>query len=107
VVLHFDGHAWSRAAQGSAGNPAQIAPDGSGGLWIPVPAIDGIDGADGQIMHLTGGHLTPAPLPVSPEEASVQSIANVPGTTRSFAAGFTHARFDPTFNVRAVLLQVN
>ena len=107
VVLHFDGHAWSRTAQGSAGNPAQIVPDGSGGLWIPVPAIDGIDGADGQIMHLTGGHLTPAPLPVSPEEASVQSIANVPGTTRSFAAGFTHARFDPTFNVRAVLLQVN
>ncbi len=38
---------------------------------------------------------------------SVQSIANVPGTTRSFAAGFTHARFDPISDVRAVLLQVN
>ena len=26
---------------------------------------------------------------------------------RSFAAGFTHARFGPAFGVRAVLLQVN
>jgi hypothetical protein len=37
----------------------------------------------------------------------VQSIATVPGTIRSFAAGFTHARFDPISGVRAVLLQVN
>jgi hypothetical protein len=107
VVLHFDGHAWSKATQGGAGNPWQIVPDGSGGLWIPVPTIDGIDGATGRIMHVTGGHLTQAPLPVSPEEVSVQSISNAPGTTRSFAAGFTHARFDPTSGVRAVLLQVN
>ena len=61
----------------------------------------------GQIVHFTGGHLHQAPLPVSPEEAIVQAIANVPGTTRSFAAGFTHARFDPASSVRAVLLQVN
>ena len=107
VVLHFDGHAWSRTAQGGAGNPRQIVPDGSGGLWIAVPTIDGIDGATGQIMHYAGGHLTAAPLPLSPENISVQSIANAPGTARSFAAGFTHARFDPSFNVRAVLLQVS
>jgi len=107
VLLHFDGHAWSKAAQGGTGNPVQIVPDGSGGLWIPVPTIDGIDGATGRIIHVTGGHLTDAPLPVSPDEVSVQSIATVPGTTRSFAAGFTHARFDPISGVRAVLLQIN
>jgi len=107
VVLHFDGHAWSKAAQGGAGNPWQIVPDGSGGLWIPVPTIDGIDGATGGIMHVVGGQLTQAPLPVSRDEVSVGSIANAPGTTRSFAAGFTHARFDPISGVRAVLLQVN
>jgi hypothetical protein len=58
-------------------------------------------------VHVIGGHLTGAPLPVSPEAISVQSIANAPGTTRSFAAGFTHARFDPISGVRAVLLQIN
>jgi hypothetical protein len=107
VVLHYDGHRWSKAAQGGTGNPGQIEPDGSGGLWIPVPTIDGIDGATGRIVHVIGGHLTGAPLPVSPEAISVQSIANAPGTTRSFAAGFTHARFDPISGVRAVLLQIN
>ena len=41
VVLHFNGHSWSKAAQGGFGNPSQIVPDGSGGLWIPVPFTAG------------------------------------------------------------------
>ena len=82
-------------------------PDGSGGLWIPVPAIDGIDGATGQIMHFTGGHLTPAPLPVSPEEVFRAVHRERPRHDPVLRGGFTHARFDPTFDVRAVLLQVN
>jgi hypothetical protein len=105
VVLHYDGHAWRTVARARAGNPVQIVPDGSGGLWIPVPTIEGIDGATGQIMHFTGGHLTTAPLPVSRDEVSVASVANAASTARSFAGGFTHARFDPASGVRAVLLQ--
>jgi hypothetical protein len=104
VVLHFDGHAWSKAAQGGFGNPAQIVPDGSGGLWIPVP---GIDGEPGQIVHFTGGKLQEATLPISGNRLIVQAIAHVPGTTRSFGAGQTHKKNSLGIGLHAVLLQVN
>ena len=104
VVLHFDGHSWSKAAQGGFGNPAQIVPDGSGGLWIPVP---GIDGEPGQIVHFTGGRLHEAPLPITGQRLIVQAIAHVPGTTRSFGAGQTHQKNSLGIGLHAVLLQVN
>jgi hypothetical protein len=104
VVLHFDGHSWSKAAQGGFGNPAQIVPDGSGGLWIPVPFTAG---GPGQIVHFTGGKLHEAPLPVSGQRLIVQAIAHVPGSTRSFGAGQIHRKNNPGTGLHAVLLQVN
>ncbi len=42
VVLHFNGSVWRKVAQGSYGlgtSPVQqVAADGHGGLWIPMPA---------------------------------------------------------------------
>jgi hypothetical protein len=51
-----------------------IVPDGSGGLWIPVP---GIDGEPGQIVHFTGGKLHEASLPITGQRLIVQAIAHV------------------------------
>jgi hypothetical protein len=104
VVLYFDGHAWSRAAQGGFGNPTQIVPDGSGGLWIPVPFTAG---GPGQIVHFTGGKMHEAPLPVSGQRLIVLAIAHVPGSTRSFGAGQIHRKNNPNTGLHAVLLQVN
>lgn len=42
VVLHYDGHAWAKVADGYYGAGAQpdqqVISDGHGGLWIPMPA---------------------------------------------------------------------
>jgi hypothetical protein len=104
VVLHFDGHHWTKVAQRGFGDPAQVVPDGSGGLWIPVP---GVDGEPGQILHFTGGKLHEAALPVPGNRLIVAAIASVPGTTRSFGAGQTHKKNTLGVGLHAVLLQVN
>ena len=91
VVLHFNGHAWSRAAESSAGGDdplGQVAPDGRGGLWIPVP---GSEGGPSQLLHYSGGHLTAAALPVGANRITVESVAWVPGTFQALAGGITHA----------------
>ncbi|MGH3274820.1 MAG: hypothetical protein ACRDNZ_10955 [Streptosporangiaceae bacterium] len=70
VILHFNGHAWSQAAtsdsvgslaQPGYGVPGQLAPDGQGGLWIPIPIGIAFGGA-GYLVHYSGGQLTAAAL---------------------------------------------
>lgn len=104
ILLHFNGHSWSKVAEHGFGDPAQVVPDGSGGLWIPVP---GLDGEPSQILHFTGGKLHEAPLPVSGQRLIVQAIAHAPGTTRSFGAGQTHRKNSLGIGLHAVLLQVS
>jgi hypothetical protein len=103
IVLHFDGHAWSKAAQGGFGNPAQVAPDGSGGLWIPALSA----ASSSQIIHFSGGKLHAAPLPGPANRLIVPAIANVPGSTRSFGAGQIHRKHSFGIGLHAVLLQIN
>ena len=91
VVLHYNGHAWSRVAESqTAGSEVfgQVAPDGRGGLWIPVPAAEG--GAS-HLMHYADGRLTAAVLPVAASRITVQAVAWVPGTFQALAGGLTHA----------------
>jgi hypothetical protein len=38
----YNGHHWSKVGQLMSSNPSQVIPDGSGGLWIPLPSADGI-----------------------------------------------------------------
>jgi hypothetical protein len=92
VVLHFNGHAWSRAAQSGAfaGDPAfgQVAPDGRGGLWIPMP---GNEGSAGHLVHYSGGRLTAAVLPVAANRVAPAAVAAIPGSWQALAGGLAHA----------------
>ena len=106
VILHYNGHSWAKVAQGSFGvgtSPLQqVASDGSGGLWIPMPAT----GAErSYLVHYAAGRLTAAALPTGPRKINVESIARIPGTTQLLAGGFTHASDNPGASVVAVLLQ--
>ena len=106
VILHYNGHSWAKVAQGSFGvgtSPLQqVASDGHGGLWLPMPAA----GAErSYLVHYAAGRLTAAALPTGPRKISVESVAHIPGTAQLLAGGFTHAPGNPGSNVVAALLQ--
>jgi hypothetical protein len=106
VILHYNGHSWSKVAEGSFGagtSPLQqVAADGHGGLWIPMPAA----GAErSYLVHYSAGRLVAAALPTGSRKISVESIARIPGTAGLLAGGFTHASDDPGVDVVAVILQ--
>jgi hypothetical protein len=106
VVLHFDGHAWSRVAASGAftgfGVVGQVAPDGRGGLWIPLPGAGG--GAD-HLVHYSHSHLTAAALPGGRGQVEVDSVTWIPGTFQALAGGFTHNPANPGVPVTAVVLR--
>ncbi len=104
VVLHYNGRTWSKAAQGNFGYGAgqQIAADGRGGLWLPMP---GASGAPSYLVHYAAGKLIAARLPVAAPYISIDSIARIPGTAQQLAGGFTHASGDFGRDVAAVILQ--
>jgi len=92
VVLHYNGHRWSRVARSNVlGYPAapQLAPDGHGGLWIPVGPTAG--GTNAHLLHYAGGHLTSAVLPSGANRIDVLSVAGIPATTMALAAGFSYS----------------
>jgi hypothetical protein len=106
VLLHWNGHQWSKVAGGNYGfgvQPLQQAcSDGHGGLWIPMP---GAGGQKSYLLHYSAGHLTAAALPGGPDRITVDTVALVPGTYSVLAGGNTHAYANPGTNVTAVLLQ--
>jgi hypothetical protein len=104
VVLHFNGRTWSKVAQSDVSGSeyfGQIAPDGRGGLWIPVPAADG---SASHLMHYSGGRLTAAVLPVAASRITVLAVAWVPGTFQALAGGATHAPGNFGADVVSVIL---
>jgi hypothetical protein len=82
VILHYDGHAWTKLASYGMGNPFGITPDGAGGLWIPVYWA----GA-GTILHYSRGAITAAALPSPGKDESTYAdgVSRIPGTTRALA----------------------
>lgn len=106
VVLHFNGHAWTRVAENQSfagdGVTGQVAPDGRGGLWIPLP---GIEGGASHLVHYSGGQLTAAVLPVAANRIDVESVAWIPGTFQALAGGLTHAANSAGTGDVAVILQ--
>jgi hypothetical protein len=104
VVLRYDGRAWRKVAQGSFGFGAgqQIAADGRGGLWLPMP---GTAGAPSYLAHYAAGQLFTVRLPVAAPYITIGSVARIPGTTQQLAGGLTHAKGDPSRNVVAVILR--
>ena len=106
VILHWDGQQWSKVAEGNFGfgvQPLQqMSSDSRGGLWIPMP---GVDGQKSYLLHYSAGHLTAAALPGGPNRITVDTVALIPGTSSALAGGETHASGNPADNVTAVLLQ--
>ena len=106
VVLHYNGHAWSKVAQGNYGfgtQPVQqIASDGHGGLWLPMP---GVLGAPSYLLDYAGGRLTKAGLPAPASKINVDAVSAIPGTSDVLATGFTHAAGNLGSNVSAVILE--
>lgn len=86
VILHYNGHRWTRAALANVccGNPGQVIPDGSGGLWVPY----GTPWNSFTMLHYTGGQVHKVALP-APSGTNLQlaSAAAVPGERRAFAVG--------------------
>jgi hypothetical protein len=101
-ILHDNGHGWRRVVVGPLGSDGgqSVAPDGRGGLWIP---LNGASGQPTTIAHFSGGKLTTVKLPVAGRQLTVSSIALVPGTTEAIAGGFTHS--DTFTNIVGVILQ--
>jgi hypothetical protein len=109
VILHFNGAGWKKLATGnfgfgtmSTGGSQQISTDGKGGLWLPMP---GVDGQKSFIVHFTGGKLIPVTLPGNPRATAVQAISRIPGTAAQLAGGDTYTASMPGVNQVAILLQ--
>jgi hypothetical protein len=106
VVLHYNGTTWAKVAEGNYGfgtAPLQdIASDGRGGLWLPMP---GSDGQRSYLLHYSGGTLTPVPLPVSSSMIDVDAVALIPGTTDLLGGGYIHASGNVGTDVVSILLQ--
>ncbi|HEY1628024.1 MAG TPA: hypothetical protein VGG16_29965 [Streptosporangiaceae bacterium] len=106
VLLHYNGHSWTKVAKGNYGlgtQPLQqIAPDGHGGLWIPMP---GTDGQKSYLLHYSGGALTPVALPESSSKINIDSVALIPGTSTVLAGGYTHAAGNDGSDVVSVILE--
>jgi len=106
VLLHWNGYQWSKVAEGNYGfgvQPlAQASSDGRGGLWIPMP---GVDGQKSYLLHYSAGHLTQAALPDGASRLSVDAVALIPGTTSLLGGGDTHAPDNPGTDVAAVILE--
>lgn len=88
-ILHDNGHGWSRVAVGALGSygGSAVAPDGRGGLWIP---LNGASGGPTTMAHFAHGKLSTVKLPVPASQITFLSVAPVPGSIQAIAGGFTH-----------------
>jgi hypothetical protein len=98
AVLHFDGHTWTKKAQGGDGYGGSASPDGHGGLWIPMP---GASGETPFMLHYTGGKLVRLALP---SRVTALAIGEIPGTAQQLAGGWIRAKSSPV-SAGAVILQ--
>lgn len=85
VVLHFNGHAWSRVAVGPAviNSAVTLASDGKRGLWMTSDTHENHE----VLLHYTAGQLVNANEPF-------RSVAAIPGTAEALggtASGVTTA----------------
>ena len=106
VVLHYNGHTWTKVAQGNYGfgtEPLQqISSDGHGGLWLPMP---GVFGQKSYLLHYSNGRLSQTTLPVPSSKINVETVSLIPGSSDVLAGGFSHAADNTGGNDVAVLLE--
>lgn len=105
VVLHYNGHRWSRAAIDSGAadpQPNAVAPDGPNDLWIPIP---GFDGRASSMLRYAGGHLRAVGLPIAGSGMVVLDVAGMPGSSRALGGGASYRRGQPGVDQSALLLE--
>ena len=101
VLLHYNGHAWSKVAENAGlGDPVAVIGDGSGGLWIPVRT--GFPG-DGSMEHYAHGKLSSAKLPFSPPHLLLFGAAIGKGTTAAYAVGYSRTSFSAKTTTAEIL----
>lgn len=83
VLLHYDGGRWRRVARLSE-EPVTVLPDGRGGAWIPLAAVQAINGV---VEHYSHGTLSRARLPVPPGRLAVAAAAGTPDGTEVLVVG--------------------
>jgi hypothetical protein len=83
VLLHWDGHHWSRMSGHLPGGTmtGPIATDGNGGLWLGAQR----PGGAAYLAHYLGGRWTRSALPAS--GTAVTALALIPGTQTLWASG--------------------
>jgi hypothetical protein len=89
VVLHYNGHKWSKAGEiAGVGNPGWdvVSYDGDGGLWIPA-LVEG----KSTLLHYSDGKFTKATLPKNGGSAAALAVSRIPGTTDQLAGGYLPA----------------
>jgi hypothetical protein len=84
VVLHFNGHTWTQAAE--SGSFATISgesltSDGKGGFWISSESFP--SRLEGALFHYSAGQITEVNL-----GAFAYSVSRIPGTAEALAGGF-------------------
>jgi hypothetical protein len=89
VVLHYNGHAWTKIASGNYGDiTGNFSADGHGGLWIPATKPDGLPA----LLLYSAGKLIPAATPGNGgSQAAILSVSQVPGAAEQLAGGEVEA----------------
>jgi len=87
VVLHFNGHRWSRAAAGPAviNSAVTLASDGKGGLWMTSDTHQNYQ----VLLHYSAGRLVNANEPF-------MSVASIPGTAEALGGNASPVATAPT-----------
>jgi hypothetical protein len=86
VVLHFNGHSWSRAAVGPTviSSAVTLASDGKGGLWMTSDTHQNFE----VLLHYSAGRLVNANEPF-------MSVASIPGTAAALGGNATGVATTP------------
>ena len=103
VILHYNGHAWRRLGVGGFISPVgqQVAPDGTGGLWIPAQNPDGPN----RLFRYSAGKVTLLFLPGSTGlPTSSNTVSRIPGTAEAITGGTAFNGTNSAAN-RSVVLQ--
>ena len=86
VVLHFNGHGWSRAAAGPTviNSAVTLASDARGGLWMTSDTHQNFE----VLLHYSAGRLVNANEPF-------MSVASIPGTAEALGGNATGVATTP------------
>jgi hypothetical protein len=85
VLLHYNGHSWSRVAESGTFETAAgkaLTSDGHVGVWIAAYSLPGYYPG---LWHYSAGKLTSQALPGG---ATTVSVSRIPGTAEELSAGF-------------------